>query len=48
MDAILLGALICGVIGYFIDNTRGAILGALLGVIGLIISAILRACDKKG
>ena len=35
------------VIGGALDGARGAILGALLGPIGLIITAVMRAGDKK-
>lgn len=47
MELIIVMAVLCGAIGYFIDGGRGLALGALLGVIGLIISAILASGDAK-
>lgn len=46
LSILLVIIAICAVIGYAIDGKRGAILGGLLGVLGLIISAILRAGGK--
>jgi len=46
MTYALVGAVVCGVIGYLIGNNKdraalGAVLGALLGVIGVIIIAVI-------
>ena len=37
----LLMAVVCGFIGYAIDRERGLALGAVFGVFGLIVAAIL-------
>ena len=42
MDVIIIFAIICAGIGFCIDGGRGAILGGLLGPIGLIIAAIVK------
>jgi hypothetical protein len=42
MEILVVVALICAGIGGALDGGRGAILGALLGPIGLIITAIMR------
>ena len=47
MEIIIFFAIICAAIGYFIDGGRGAVLGGLLGVIGLIIAAVLHAGDAR-
>lgn len=44
---VMVLALACGLIGVFIDNFRGAILGLLLGQLGLLISAILAVGVKR-
>ena len=47
MEILIIGAILFAVIGGALDGARGAILGALLGPIGLIITAVMRAGDKK-
>ena len=37
----LLMAVVCGFVGYAIDRERGLALGAVFGVLGLLIAAIL-------
>lgn len=45
--AIIFMAIVCALIGYFIDGVRGTVLGGSLGIIGLIISAILHGRDAS-
>lgn len=47
MEIIVIMAIVSAGIGYAIDGIRGLALGAVLGVIGLLISAILRNSDAK-
>jgi hypothetical protein len=47
MEVLIIVAIVCAGIGGVLDGGRGAILGALLGPIGLIITAVMRAGDKK-
>jgi len=42
MEVFILMAVVCAAIGFGIDGGRGLALGALLGVFGLLISAILK------
>jgi hypothetical protein len=46
MEIFLFMAPVCAGIGYAIDGVRGMLLGGILGILGLIITAILRAGDK--
>jgi len=48
MEIVIVAAIIFAGIGAALDGARGAVLGLLLGPIGLIITAIMRAGDKKG
>lgn len=47
MEALIVLWIACGIVGYMIDNGRGAVLGLLLGILGLIISLLLSYQDKR-
>jgi len=47
MEVLIIMSLVCAVIGLIIDGGRGLILGLILGIFGLLISAILKVGDKK-
>lgn len=47
MEALIVLWIACGIVGYMIDNGRGAILGLLLGILGIIVSLFLSAQDKR-
>lgn len=42
MEIFIFMAVVCAAIGFSIDGGRGLALGALLGVFGLLISAVLK------
>jgi len=42
MELFIIMAVVCAAIGLMIDGGRGLLLGALLGIFGLLISAILK------
>jgi len=47
MELLILMAAVCAVIGLMIDGGRGFILGLLLGIFGLLLSAILKVGDRE-
>lgn len=42
MEVLIIMAIFCSIIGAAIDGVRGAALGFLLGIFGLLITAILK------
>ena len=48
MEVYFIVAVVCAVIGLMIDGGRGLLLGALLGIFGLLISAILKNGENDG
>lgn len=46
MEVYLIMAVVCAAIGFMIDDGRGFALGLILGVFGLLISAILKNGEK--
>lgn len=47
MEVFLIMMLACAGVGFFIDGSRGLILGGLLGIIGLVIAAILHGKENQ-
>jgi hypothetical protein len=42
MEILIIMSIVCAIIGGAIDGGRGAILGGLLGIFGLLLAAILK------
>ncbi len=47
MEALIVLWIACAIIGAVIDGLRGAVLGGLLGIIGILVALLLSSQDKK-